>query len=164
MEKLFLALLRPVCVESIAGPYRKGKSYFLSEAFDQPEVFPLGHEMVAETMGIRLWIVPKKYKVSNNLAFHGKIQSYMKLPGSQCFGLRDQYEHCSSNAVCMGSNHAVWLIFSSLHEQLDLHKFSRGKYGAKKCKRGRNQRQRWEIPHLHSGLHGVVKFVSKCDI
>ena len=50
---------------SIAGPYRKGKSYILSEAFNQPEVFPLGHEMVAETMGIWLWIVPGKYKVNN---------------------------------------------------------------------------------------------------
>ena len=48
---------------SVAGPYRKGKSYILSEAFDQPEVFPLGHKMVAETMGIWLWIVPEKYKV-----------------------------------------------------------------------------------------------------
>ena len=57
---------------SIAGPYRKGKSYILSEAFDQPNVFPLGHEMVAETMGIWLWIVPEKYKVSNNLTFYSK--------------------------------------------------------------------------------------------
>ena len=48
---------------SVAGPYRKGKSYILSEAFNQSEVFPLGHEMVAETMGIWLWIVPEKYKV-----------------------------------------------------------------------------------------------------
>ena len=36
----------------------------LSEAFNQPDVFPLGHEMVAETMGIWLWIVPEKYTVS----------------------------------------------------------------------------------------------------
>ena len=50
---------------SVAGPYRKGKSYILSKAFDQPEVFPLGHEMVAETMGIWLWIVPEKFKVRN---------------------------------------------------------------------------------------------------
>ena len=54
---------------SIAGPYRTGKSDILSKAFDQSSVFPLGHEMVAETMGIWLWIVPEKYKVSNNLTF-----------------------------------------------------------------------------------------------
>ena len=54
---------------SIAGPARDGKSYILSEAFGQPNVFPLGYEMVAETMGIWLWIVPEKYKVSISLAF-----------------------------------------------------------------------------------------------
>ena len=36
---------------SIAGPCRKGKSYILSKAFDQGEVFPLGHFLDPETMG-----------------------------------------------------------------------------------------------------------------
>ena len=48
---------------SIAGPYRKGKSFVLSEAFNQPQVFPLGHHMEPETMGIWLWIVPDKFRV-----------------------------------------------------------------------------------------------------
>ncbi|XP_015752495.1 PREDICTED: guanylate-binding protein 6-like isoform X3 [Acropora digitifera] len=55
----------PVCVVSITGPYRKGKSYILSEVFDQPAVFPLGHSLGAETMGIWMWIVPGKFQDSN---------------------------------------------------------------------------------------------------
>ena len=60
----FLFFLGPVCVASIAGPYRKGKSYVLSEAFSQPQVFPLGHHFTPETMGIWLWIVPGVFKVN----------------------------------------------------------------------------------------------------
>ena len=55
-----------MCVVSIAGTYRKGKSFVLSQVFDQPGVFPLGHFMEAETMGIWLWVVPGKYKVCNS--------------------------------------------------------------------------------------------------
>nr|XP_058955472.1 guanylate-binding protein 6-like [Pocillopora verrucosa] len=55
----------PVCTVAVAGPLRKGKSYILSEAFDQPGVFPLGHEFDPETMGIWMWIVPEKYKDLN---------------------------------------------------------------------------------------------------
>ena len=58
------SFLGPVCVVSIAGPYRKGKSYVLSEAFSQPQVFPLGHHFTPETMGIWLWIVPGVFKVN----------------------------------------------------------------------------------------------------
>ncbi|XP_015750096.1 PREDICTED: guanylate-binding protein 7-like [Acropora digitifera] len=57
--------LGPVCVVSIAGPYRKGKSYILSKVFDQGEVFPLGRYMEPETMGIWMWIVPEKIKDTN---------------------------------------------------------------------------------------------------
>ena len=61
----FLCITGPVCTVAVSGPLRKGKSYILSEAFDQPEVFPLGHEFDPETMGIWIWIVPEKYKVWN---------------------------------------------------------------------------------------------------
>ena len=54
---------------SIAGPYRKGKSYILSKAFDQGGVFPLGVSLDPETMGIWMWIVPDKLKVFKSNIF-----------------------------------------------------------------------------------------------
>ena len=59
----------PVCVVTIAGPCRKGKSYILSKAFDQGEVFPLGHLLDPETMGIWMWVVPEKYTDKNGQEF-----------------------------------------------------------------------------------------------
>ena len=53
----------PVSVVSITGPYREGKSYIIGEVFGQRDVFPIGHEMDPETMGIWMWIVPHVYKV-----------------------------------------------------------------------------------------------------
>ena len=59
-----------VCVACISGPLRKGKSFALSEVFNQPNVFRLGHEMKAETIGIWLWIVPETYKVRESTSTH----------------------------------------------------------------------------------------------
>ena len=51
-----LALLRsidkPLAVLSICGPYRSGKSYFLSRVLGSPGAFKLGHSMQACTRGI----------------------------------------------------------------------------------------------------------------
>lgn len=57
-----------MCVVSVAGVCRNGKSYILSEAFDQPQVFSLGHEMSCETVGIWMWILPEKHEVMGVLA------------------------------------------------------------------------------------------------
>ena len=64
-----LQLAGPVYVVSITGPYREGKSFILSEVFDQPDVFPLGHSFDAVTMGIWMWIVPEKIWVMRPVLF-----------------------------------------------------------------------------------------------
>ena len=52
--QLLRIINKPVAVLSICGPYRSGKSYFLSRLLGRPGAFPLGHRMQACTRGI--WI------------------------------------------------------------------------------------------------------------
>ena len=58
-----------MCVVSIVGEYRTGKAYILGKVFDQGEVFPLGHTIDAKTIGIWLWVVPKKYRDAQGREF-----------------------------------------------------------------------------------------------
>lgn len=74
---------------SVAGPYRKGKSYVLSEAFDQPGVFPLGHHFDPETMGIWMWIVPRKFRVMINFKFCCTCSSLLLSVGEEMRGHAD---------------------------------------------------------------------------
>ena len=50
--ELLRSIDKPVAVLSICGPYRSGKSYFLSRLLGRPGAFQLGHSMRACTRGI----------------------------------------------------------------------------------------------------------------
>ena len=50
--ELLESITKPVAVLSICGPYRSGKSYFLSRMLGRKETFKLGHTMEACTRGI----------------------------------------------------------------------------------------------------------------
>ena len=52
--QLLESISKPVAVVSICGPYRSGKSYFLSRVLGYKHVFKLGHSMNACTRGIWL--------------------------------------------------------------------------------------------------------------
>lgn len=45
-------ITKPIAVASICGPYRTGKSYFVSRMLGNSETFKLGHTQRAETRGI----------------------------------------------------------------------------------------------------------------
>ena len=50
--QLLESISKPVAVLSICGPYRSGKSYFLSRMLGRKETFKLGHTMLACTRGM----------------------------------------------------------------------------------------------------------------
>lgn len=50
--QLLQSIGKPVAVLAICGPYRSGKSYFLSRVMRCPDAFKLGHTMHACTHGI----------------------------------------------------------------------------------------------------------------
>ena len=75
-----------------------GKSFILSEVFDQPDVFPLGHSLDPETMGIWMWIVPGKFRVTRPMLFCPFIFVFFD----------SKAEWMSSTAIlCMGTLYAV---------------------------------------------------------
>ena len=51
---LLKTINKPVAVLAICGPYRTGKSFFISRVVDKPGTFKLGHSMEACTRGIWL--------------------------------------------------------------------------------------------------------------
>ena len=53
--ELLESITKPVAVLSICGPYRSGKSYFLSRMLGRKETFKLGHTMEACTRGM-VWM------------------------------------------------------------------------------------------------------------
>lgn len=50
--ELLNKIKKPIAVLSISGPYRSGKSYFLSRFLGSQDAFQLGHTMNAKTFGI----------------------------------------------------------------------------------------------------------------
>ena len=52
--ELLKTVSKPVAVLAICGPYRSGKSFFISRVVEKPGTFMLGHSMEACTRGIWL--------------------------------------------------------------------------------------------------------------
>lgn len=66
--EILRSITGPVCVISIVGPCRSGKSYILSRLISSTGErchFDLGHEMDPKTMGIWMWDQPFKMKLNN---------------------------------------------------------------------------------------------------
>jgi len=66
--EILRAITGPVCVISIVGPCRSGKSYILSRLISSAGEtchFDLGHEMDPKTMGIWMWDKPFRMKLKD---------------------------------------------------------------------------------------------------
>ena len=66
--KILGSISGPVCVVSIVGPCRTGKSYILSRLISSVGTqchFDLGHQMDPKTMGIWMWDSPFKITLEN---------------------------------------------------------------------------------------------------
>ena len=66
--KILQSITGPVCVISIVGPCRTGKSYILSRLIGgerERSHFNLGHKMDPETMGIWIWDTPFKHQLAD---------------------------------------------------------------------------------------------------
>ena len=73
LNPMALEILRsitgPVCVISIVGPCRSGKSYILSRLISNSGAechFDLGHDMDPKTLGIWMWDHPLKLKLKDS--------------------------------------------------------------------------------------------------
>lgn len=66
--KILESITGPVCVISIVGPCRTGKSYILSRLIGgerERSHFNLGHKMDPETMGIWIWDTPFQHQLAD---------------------------------------------------------------------------------------------------
>ena len=53
---------KPVAILTICGPYRTGKSYFLSRLLGSPDAFEVGHTTKACTRGVRMGTTALEYE------------------------------------------------------------------------------------------------------
>lgn len=88
--KMLQEIKDPVCVVSIAGPCRAGKSYIIDKVFGQMEAFPIGHLVDPQTTGIWMWISPQKFEDSRGRNFRVIL---LDSEGVDCPGAKEGDDH-----------------------------------------------------------------------
>ena len=103
--ELIQTIQKPIAVLGICGPYRSGKSYFVSQMLGLPATFALGHTTDACTHGI--WMA------TNVLECDDYVLLFLDMEGTEAVG-RDEVENITMNSLLvMTTLISSYLIYNS---------------------------------------------------
>lgn len=96
---------KPIAVLGICGPYRSGKSYFVSHVLDLPATFGIGHSTAACTHGI--WMA------TNVLECDDYVLLVLDMEGSGAVGKDQTENNTMSSLLVMTTLISSYLIYNS---------------------------------------------------
>ena len=105
--ELIKNIVKPVAVLSICGPYRSGKSYFLSRILGVPNAFNISHTMKACTRGI--WMA------TTALECDEFVIVFLDTEGTDDVAASESTTKCNFSLLVLTTLLSSCLIYNSMH-------------------------------------------------